>query len=124
LIGKFAPIDDCVFQFVRKTDLSIVINIFYSDNEFVLYLVLSESASLGNDMDYDCWHATLGYLFKVEVYQTLYVDGYLIPDYQSTFTYNPYTLSKSKHKVRKPIESGLTEVFELIHPDFCSPFLT
>jgi hypothetical protein len=44
----------------------------------------------------------------------IYEDRYLIPDCSSHFTCNSCDLSKSKHKVPKPVESKLTEVFELI----------
>jgi hypothetical protein len=122
-IGKFALIDDGVLQVVRKSDRSVVINTFQSDNDFVLDLVPSESASLADDTDYDFWHAALGHAFKVNVNRKLYEDGYLIPDCPSTFTYNLCALSKFKHKVRKLVESKSSEVYELIHTDVCGPFL-
>jgi hypothetical protein len=121
-IGKFALIDDGVLQVVRKLDRSVVINTFQSGNDFVLDLVPSESASLADDTDYDFWHAALGHPFKANVNRKLYEDGYLIPDCPSNFTCNPCALSKSKHKVPKPVESKSTEVFELIHTDVCGPF--
>jgi hypothetical protein len=108
-IGKFALIDDGVLQVVHKLDRSVVINTFQSSNDFVLDLVLSESASLADDTDYDFWYATLGHPFKANVNRKLYEDGYLIPDCPSTFTCNPCTLSKSKHKVPKPVESKSRE---------------
>jgi hypothetical protein len=121
-IEKFALIDDGVLQVVRKLDRSVVINTFQSGNDFVLDLVPSESASLANDTDYDFWHAALGHPFKANVNRKLYEDGYLIPDCPSNFTCNPCALSKSKHKVPKPVDSKSTELFELIHTDVCGPF--
>jgi hypothetical protein len=73
-IGKFALIDDCILQVVRKLDRSVVINTFQSGNDFVLDLVPSESASLADDTDYDVWHATLGHPFKANVNRKLYED--------------------------------------------------
>jgi hypothetical protein len=121
-IEKFALSNDGVLQVVRKLDRSVIINTFQSGNDVVLDLVPSESASLADDMDYDFWYAALGYPFKADVNRKLYEDGYLIPDCPSTFTYNPCALSKSKHKVLKPVESESTEVFELIYTDICGPF--
>jgi hypothetical protein len=63
-IGKFALINDGVLQAVRKLDRSVVINTFQSGNDFVLDLVLSESALLADDKDYDLWHTALGHPFK------------------------------------------------------------
>jgi hypothetical protein len=103
-------------------DRSVVINTFESGNDFVLYLVPSESASLADDTNYDVWHAALGHPFKANVNRKLYEDGYLIPNCRSNFTCNPYTLSKSKHKVPQPVKSKSIEVFELIHTDVCGPF--
>jgi hypothetical protein len=121
-IGKFTLIDDGVLQVVRKLDRSVVINTFQSGHNFVLDLVLSESALLADDMDYDVWHAALGHPFKANVNRKLYEDGYLIPDCPSNFTCNPCALSKSKHKVPKPVEGKSREVFELIYTDVCGPF--
>jgi hypothetical protein len=121
-IGKFALIDDGVFEGVRKLDRSVVINTFQSGNDFVLDLEPSESASLGDDRDYDFSHAAVSYPFKANVDWKLYEDGYLIPDCPSNFTCNPCALSISKHKVPNPVESKSTEVFELIHTDVCGPF--
>jgi hypothetical protein len=58
-IEKFTLIDNGVLQGVRKLDRSGVINTFQSGNDFVLDLVLSETASLTDDTDYDFLHATL-----------------------------------------------------------------
>jgi hypothetical protein len=121
-IGQFALIDDGDLQVVQKLDRSVVINSFQSGNDFVLDLVPSESASLANDTDYDFSHAALGRLIKANLNRKLYKDGYLIPDCPSNFTCNPCARSTSKHKVLKPVESKLTEVFELIHTDVCGPF--
>jgi hypothetical protein len=44
-IGKFALIDDGVFQVVRKLDKSVIINTFESSNEFVRDRVRSESVT-------------------------------------------------------------------------------
>jgi transposase InsO family protein len=121
-IGKFALIEDGVLQVVRKLDRSVVINTFQSGNNFVVDLVASKSASLANDTDYDFWQAALGHPFKANVNRKLYEDGYLIRDCPSNFNCNPCALSKSNHKVPKPVESKSTEVFELIHTDVCGPF--
>jgi hypothetical protein len=121
-IGKFALIDDGVFQVVRNVDRSVIINTFQSGNDVVLELILSESASLADDTDYDFWHAALGHPFKANMHRKLYEDGYQIPDCPSAFTCNPCALSKSKHKVPKPVESNSTELFELLHSDVCGPF--
>jgi hypothetical protein len=51
-----------------------------------------------------------------------YEARYLIPDCLSTFTCNPCALSKSKHKVLKPVESKSTDAFESIHTDIYGPF--
>jgi hypothetical protein len=88
-IGKLALVDDCILQFVCKNDRSLVINTFQSGNDFVLDLVLSESASGARKTDYDFWHPTLGHPFKANVNRKLYKDRYLIPDCPSTFTCNP-----------------------------------
>jgi hypothetical protein len=93
-IGKFVLINDGTLQVVHKTDISVVINSCQSSNDFVLDLVPSESASLADDMDYDFYYALLGHPFKANVIRKLYQDGYLIPDYSSTFTCNRYPLSK------------------------------
>jgi hypothetical protein len=77
---------------------------------------------LNNDTDYDFGHAALGYLFTAKVNQKLHEDRYLISDSPSNFSCNPPALSKYKHKVPKPVESTLTELFELIHTDVCGPF--
>jgi hypothetical protein len=53
----------------------------------------------------------------------LYEDGYLIADCPSNFTCNPCALSKSKHKVPKPVEWKSTEVFEFIPTEVWAPFL-
>jgi hypothetical protein len=52
LIEKFALIDDGVLQMIHKLNISEDINTLQSGNDFVLDLVLSESASLVNDRDY------------------------------------------------------------------------
>jgi hypothetical protein len=122
-IGKFALIDDGVLQVVHKLDRTIVINTVQSGNDFVLDLVLTKSASLADDTDDDFWHATLGHLFKANINRKLYEDRYLILDYSSNFNYHLCTLSKSKHKVQKPVESKSREVVELIHTHVCGPFL-
>jgi hypothetical protein len=88
-IGKFTLIDDGVLQVVRKLDRSVVINPFQSGNEYVLDLVPSESASLGDDTDYKFWDTALGNPFKANVIRKLYEDGYLIPDCPYNFTYTP-----------------------------------
>jgi hypothetical protein len=121
-VGKFTLIDGGVLQVVRKLDRSVVINTFQSGNNCVLDLVPSKSASLADNTDYDFWHAVLGHPFKANVNRKLCKDGYLFPDCPSNFTYNPCALSKSKHKVPKPVESKSIEVFELIHIDVCGPF--
>jgi hypothetical protein len=121
-IGKFALIDDGVLQVVPKIDRSVVINTFQSINDFALDLVQSESASPANDIDHECWHATLGHLFKPNVNQKLYEDGYVIPYCSSTFTCNPCALSKSQHKVPKPVESKSIELIELIYTNVGEPY--
>jgi hypothetical protein len=113
--------DDVRLQVIRKIDRSLVINTFQYANDFVLDLMPSESVSLADDTDYDFWHAALGHPFKPNVNRKLYEDAYLITDYPSNFTYNPCALSKSKHKVTKPVESKSTEVLEYIHTDVCRP---
>jgi hypothetical protein len=122
LIGKFAPIDDGVLQVILKIDRSVLINTLQSGKDFMLDLVLSESASLADDMHYDFWPATLGHPFKANVKRKLYEDGYLIPHCPSPFTYHPCALSKSKIKVLNPVGSKSTEVFELIYTDVYRPF--
>jgi hypothetical protein len=122
LIGQFALINDGVLQVVRKLDRSVVINTFQSSYDFVLDLVLSKSASLADDTDYDFWHAILGHPLKANVNRKLYEDGYLIPDYPSNFTCNSCALSKSKQNCPKPVKSKSIEVFELIHTDVWGPF--
>jgi hypothetical protein len=52
-IRKFALNDDGVLQVVPKLDRSVVINTFQSGHDFVHDYVLSESASLADDMDYE-----------------------------------------------------------------------
>jgi hypothetical protein len=114
--------DDGVLPVVRKLDRSVVINTFQSSHDFVLDLLPSEYASLANDKDYEFSQATFGHLFKANVTWKLYEDEYLILDYPSTFTGNPYALSISKHKVPKPVQSKSTEVFELIYTEVWRPF--
>jgi transposase InsO family protein len=121
-IRKFALIDDGVLQVVSMLDRSVVINTFQSDYNFVLDLGPNESASLADDTDYDFWHAALGHPFKANVNGKLYEDGYLLLNCPSNFTSNPCALSKSKHKVPKPVEPKSRDVFELIHADVCGPF--
>jgi hypothetical protein len=53
----------------------------------------------------------------------LYEDGYLIPNYPSTFICNSCALSKSKHKVPILAEPKSIAEFELIHTDICRLFL-
>jgi hypothetical protein len=79
-IGKFALVDDGDRQVFRKLDRSVVINTFESATYFVLDLVLSECASLADDMDYDLRHAALGHPFNANLNRILYKAGYLIPD--------------------------------------------
>jgi hypothetical protein len=123
-IGKFILIDDGMSQIVRKLDRSLIINTFQSSNNVILHLSQSESTSLTSDTDYYLWDATLDHLCKVNVNRKRYEDGYLIPDCLSTFTYNTCTLSKSKHKALKPVESKSPPVFDLIHTDCCGLFQT
>jgi hypothetical protein len=116
-IGKYPLIDDRFLQVVGEIDRSVVINSLQSGNDFVLDLLLSESASLADDTDYEFWDAALGHLFKANVNRELYEDGYFIQDCPSNFTCNLCALSKSKHKVPKPVESKSTEVFQVIYTD-------
>jgi hypothetical protein len=97
-IGKFARIDDGVLQVVCKLDRSLEINTHQSGNDFVLDLVLTESASLADDTDFDFRHAVMGSPFKANVNRILYKDGYLISDCPSNFTCTPCDLSKSKQQ--------------------------
>jgi hypothetical protein len=71
LIAKFVLIDNGVIQVVRKFDRAVVLHTFQSDNDFVLDLVPSESASLAQGSDYDFWYAALGYAFKPKVNRNL-----------------------------------------------------
>jgi hypothetical protein len=121
-IWKVVLINDGVSQVVHKLDKSVIILTFQSGNEFIHDPVQSESGSLADDTDYECWHTLLGHLFNTNVIQNVYEDGYLILEYQSTFIRNPCALSQSKHKVLKLLESNSTEVFELLYTDVSSPF--
>jgi hypothetical protein len=87
----------------------------------VLDLVCNESASLANLTGYDFWHATLGYLLKININWKLYGDRYQILDCPSTFTYNLWALSKSKDKVTKLSKSKSIEICELIYTDITEP---
>jgi hypothetical protein len=87
----------------RKLDRSVVINTCQPSKDFVLDLVVSQSPSLADDMDYDFCNAALGHTFKANVNRKLYEDGYLIRDCPSNFTYNLGTLSNSKINVAKPL---------------------
>jgi hypothetical protein len=67
LIGNNALIDDGILQVVCQLDRSVVIDIFHSSNEFMLDLLPTESASLADDTDLECWYALLGHLFKANI---------------------------------------------------------
>jgi hypothetical protein len=122
LIGIFVLIDDGIFQVVHKIDRSVEINTFHSGNDFVLDLVLIESAALANDTDFDFGHAGLGLPFQANMNQKLHADSFLILDCPSIFTWTPGALSKSKPHILISIESKLIEVFESIHPNVYGPF--
>jgi hypothetical protein len=81
LIGKFALIDVGILKVVHKLDRSVLRNIFQTGNEFVRDLLVSESASLNDDPNYDVWHTALGHPLKANVNQKLYKDEYLILAY-------------------------------------------
>jgi hypothetical protein len=81
LIGIYDLIDDRVVQVVHMVDQSVVVNTFNSNINCVLDLVVSESAYLADEMDYDFWHAALGHPFKANVNGKLYYNGYLILDW-------------------------------------------
>jgi hypothetical protein len=102
-IGKFALIDDGSLQVVHKLDRSVVINTFQSSNNFVLDLVLSESVSLADDMDYDFWHAALGHLVQSKCELETLRRWIPNPGLSVYFTCNRYALSKSKHKVQSQL---------------------
>jgi hypothetical protein len=74
-------------------------------------------------MDYNSWHAALGHAFKATVNRKVHKDGFVILDCLSKFSCNLFALSKSKHIVPQPVESKSIEVFEVIYPDSCGPFL-
>jgi hypothetical protein len=54
----------------------------------VIEVVVSESASLTDNIDYNFLHAALAHPFKANMNQELYQNRYLIRDYVSTFTGN------------------------------------
>jgi hypothetical protein len=57
-IGMFAMTNNGGLEIVGKIDRSVVGDIFPFGNDFVLGLVLIESASLADDTDYDFCYTT------------------------------------------------------------------
>jgi hypothetical protein len=111
LLGKFALNDNGNLLVVRKLDRSVPLNLFQSAKNFVLDLILSESTSHADNTDYDFWNPTLGPLFKANVNWKCDQAANLVLACAPTFTSNPCPLSKSNHKVRKPVELKSTAVF-------------
>jgi hypothetical protein len=64
-----------------------------------------------------------GHLFKANVNQILYEDGFLFRIDYLPLPKTPCAVSQSKHKVLLPIESKSIEILQLIHTDVCGPVL-
>jgi hypothetical protein len=65
--GKFALINDGIFQFVHKLDRSAIMHTFQASNDYVLDHLPLESTHIAIDADYDFWDTTLGHPFKANV---------------------------------------------------------
>jgi hypothetical protein len=71
LLQIYALIYNSHLQLAQNIDRSVMINTYQSTNNVVVDLILSDSASLTNDADYNFQHAILGHPFKANMNQKL-----------------------------------------------------
>jgi transposase InsO family protein len=99
--------DDSTFLQTRDVDQNFIVN------------TCDNSANLAT---YQYWHGALGHPSVTSLRPNLYQDGNLIPTVPKDFECHTCRISKSKHRVPRPIGFRAKERFDLVHSDICGPF--